>query len=274
MLSELLKCPFSFKVHAFDIYDRSMKYLDLLKNIKLIRANLIFSAHENGKKEIMKLSPTWESKIRVNYTAIRPDDFQIIDPCLDSKRFVALGRLVPKKGFLCLIEASAILYKRGEKFTVDIYGSGSEENNLKKLIEMNNLQEVVYLKGKYKNENLPTILTDCIALVMASIMDKNGDMDGIPTVIYEAMALGRLVIASRISGIPEVVKENITGYLIEPGNFEELAQKMSYALAYPEISFQIGKEGRNLVEQNHDYRKNAELFIDAINNDLDTRISN
>lgn len=274
MLSELLKCPFSFKVHAFDIYDRSMKYLDLLKTIKLKRANLIFSAHENGKKEIMRLSPRWEGKIRVNYTAIRPHDFQIIDPYLDSKRFVALGRLVPKKGFSVLIEASAILYQRGERFTVDIYGSGSEEDNIKKLIAVNNLQEVVYLKGKYKNENLPTILTDCIALVMPSIMDKNGDMDGIPTVIYEAMALGRAVIASRISGIPEVVKENITGYLIEPGNFEELAQKMNYALTHPEISFRIGKEGRKLVEQNYDYRKNAKLFIDAISNDLDTRISN
>jgi colanic acid/amylovoran biosynthesis glycosyltransferase len=268
MLSELIKCPFSFKVHAFDIYDKRIKHLDLLKTIKLMKANLIFSEHEEGKKEIMKLSAGLKNKIRVNYTAVRTDDFYTLDPCLDSKRFVALGRLVPKKGFSVLIKASAILYQRGEKFTVDIYGSGPEENNLKNLIEVNNLQEIIYLKGKYKNENLPSLLTDCIALVMPSVMDKNGDMDGIPTVIYEAMALGRSVIASRISGIPEVVKENITGYLIEKGNFEDLAQKMSYVLAHPEASFQIGKQGRNLVEQNHEYRKNAKLFIDEINNNL------
>jgi glycosyltransferase involved in cell wall biosynthesis len=124
------------------------------------------------------------------------------------------------------------------------------------------------LKGKYKNENLPNMLTDCIALVMPSIMDKNGDMDGIPTVIYEAMSLGRPVIASKISGIPEVVKHQVNGYLINPQNSQELAERMKDILHNPEISYQMGKRGRNFVEVNHNYDINAKQFIEAIEHQI------
>ncbi|KST66014.1 glycosyltransferase [Mastigocoleus testarum] len=266
MLSEVLKCPFSFKVHAFDIYDKSLEYVDFLKKIKIKCAILIFSEHEYGKQKLLEISPKCEKKIKVNYTAIRPNDFQELIPVLTSKKFIALGRLVSKKGFDVLIKASAILNNRGENFVVDIYGYGLEEQNLKKLIKINNLQEIVNLKGKYKNEQLPEMLKDCIALVAPSVIDKNGDMDGIPTVIYEAMALGRAIITSKLSGIPEVIKENINGYLCEPGNIEELAEKMHFLLLNPHISLKMGIEGRKLVEKNHDYITNAKLLLNQMNN--------
>jgi glycosyltransferase involved in cell wall biosynthesis len=274
MLSELLKCPFSFKVHAFDIYDKSIQNFDLLKVIKIKQATKIFSAHEYGKQKILKMVSISEEKVITNYTSIRTNDFQPLSPVLKSKRFVSLGRLVTKKGFSTLIKASNILHKKGEYFTVDIYGSGPEQANLMQLIEINGLQDIVCLKGKYKNENLPDIFTDCIALVMPSIMDKNGDMDGIPTVIYEAMSLGRTVIASKISGIPEVVKDKVNGYLIEPGSFEQLAERMKYLLSHPEMSFQLGKEGRRLVEENHEYKTNAKSLIESINKSLQANLQN
>ena len=265
MLSEILRCPFSFKVHAFDIYDKSLNNIDFLQHIKIKHASLIFSEHEYGKQKLLEISSKYEQKIKVNYTAIRPDDFQALVPVLTSKKFIALGRLVSKKGFDVLIKASAILRDRGENFVVDIYGSGLEEENLKKLIEVNNLQEIVNLKGKYKNEQLPEMLSECIALVAPSVMDKNGDMDGIPTVIYEAMALGKAVISSKLSGIPEIIEDSINGYLCEPGNIEELAEKMSYLLSNKNVSFKMGFEGRKLIENNHHYITNSKLFIREIN---------
>jgi len=268
MLSKLLKCPFSFKVHAFDIYDKSLIHIDFLQNIKIKQASLIFSVHLYGKQRLLEISPKCEQKVRVNYTAIRPNDFQVITPVLSSKKFIALGRLVPKKGFDILIKASKILRNNGETFVVDIYGSGLEEQKLINLIKVNNLEEIINLKGKYKNEELPEILNDCIALVAPSVMDKNGDMDGVPTVIYEAMALGRAVISSKLSGIPEVIKESINGYLCEPGNIEQLAKTMHHLLSNPDISFKMGHEGRKWVEKNHDYITNAKLFIEAMNNSV------
>lgn len=265
MLSEVTKKPFSFKVHAFDIYDQRLKYVDLLYKFKLIRASLIFSVHNYGKQIILQKSPQYEQKLIVNYTAIRPNDFQVIPPYLNSRRFVALGRLVPKKGFDVLVKASAILRSKGENFIVDIYGSGLEEENIRCLIVKHNLQDIVNLKGKYKNEELPEILADCIALLAPSVIDKNGDMDGIPTVIYEAMALGRTVISSRISGIPEVVQEGVNGLLCEAGNTDEIAQAMYYLLSNKDLAFQMGLNARQLVEKNHNYINTAKLLIETIN---------
>jgi colanic acid/amylovoran biosynthesis glycosyltransferase len=262
-LSELLQRPFSFKVHAFDIYDHRLENVDLLKQIKIKRAGLIFSEHNYGKQKLLESSSDAD-KIKVNYTAVRPGDFRAIAPNPTSKRFVALGRLVEKKGFAVLIEAAALLKREGQSFTVDIYGSGPEQKALSALIRVNQLEQVVQLKGRYQNEDLPAILTDCIAMVMPSVVDRNGDMDGVPTVIYEAMALGRAVIASDLSGIPEIVQDGQTGYLVTASSVEDLAAKMMLCLADPEKAVAMAKAGRELIEENHDYLQNAQALIHAL----------
>jgi glycosyltransferase involved in cell wall biosynthesis len=237
--------------------------------VKVTQAGLIFSEHEYGKGVLSKSTGGYEGKIKVNYTSVRTGDFLPLEPQFGSKRFVALGRLVPKKGFEVLVRAVAILMNnRSKRFVVDIYGSGPEEVSLNGIIQSNGLQGTVNLKGIYKNDDLPKILFDSLAIIVPSIMDKSGDMDGIPTVIYEAMALGRAVIASRISGIPEIVHNNINGYLVDSGDPVQLADRMSKVLEDPQMSFAMGNEGRRLVEKNHEYIHNASALIGAIDDFL------
>lgn len=268
ILSTLLDCQFSFKVHAFDIYDRSLIYLDLLKTVKVKQAGLIFSEHEYGRGVLSKSAGGYEEKIKVNYTSVRTGDFLPLEPQLGSKRFVALGRLVPKKGFAVLVKAVTILINSGERLIVDIYGSGPEAVSLNKMIHSKGLQNVIHLKGMYKNDDLPKLLSDSLAIIVPSVMDKSGDMDGVPTVIYEAMALGRAVIASRISGIPEIVHNDINGYLVNPGDPVQLADRMSQILENPQMCLAMGNEGRRLVEKNHEYILNANALIGAIDDFL------
>ncbi|MCU0548155.1 MAG: glycosyltransferase [Leptolyngbya sp. Prado105] len=265
MLSEVLKCPFSFKVHAFDIYSTDLNNLDLLQRIKLNRAAIVFSEHNFGRQKLLDIFPECDQKIQVNYTAIRTNDFQPLSSNPLSRRFVALGRLVPKKGFSVLIEAASILKSMGENVAVDIYGSGSEEQELLRLIEQYHLNDSVQLKGRYKNDDLQEILTDYLAVIVPSVVCKNGDMDGVPTVIYEAMALGRSVIASSLSGIPEIVKNGENGYLVQPGDAQELASKMKALIVAPHLASQMGMQGRKLVEIDHDYLTNSRTLISAIN---------
>jgi glycosyltransferase involved in cell wall biosynthesis len=265
MLSQFFNIPFSFKVHAFDIYDRRLQNLDLLQITKLNHAKIIFSEHGYGKQFLSNLAPHLEEKIIVNYTSIRPDDFQVLPPSMKHYRFVALGRLVPKKGFNFLIEAVSILHDEGHNLVVDILGSGPEETRLKALIEEKKVQNIVNLLGSYKNEELPNILSDCLAVIVPSITDKNGDMDGIPTVIYEAMALGRPVIASKISGIPEVVLDEVNGYLVDPGDATQIASKIRQFILNDNIFVKMGLNGRQKVECEHNYIHNAKSMIDHIN---------
>src|SRR5262249_44515042 len=131
------------------------------------------------------------------------ENFHPLPPARNSRRFIALGRLVQKKGFDVLIRAAAMLADRGVLVQVDIYGSGPEKRALQALIEELGQQRNVCLRGAYANEALPAMLDDCVALVAPSVEDAWGDMDGVPTVIYEAMALARPVIASRLSVIRE-----------------------------------------------------------------------
>lgn len=131
------------------------------------------------------------------------------------------------------------------------------------MIQEQGLRGIVNLKGFYDNNDLKEILANCLALIMPSIMDRNGDMDGVPTVIYEAMALGRAVIASRISGIPEIVHDNSNGYLVEPGDATQLAHRMSHLLKKPNNCFVMGKEGRRLVEKHHNYVLNAQELLES-----------
>lgn len=264
MLSKLLNCGFSYKVHAADIYNKSFSHCDQLSGVKFQQADVVFAVNEYGRKIYAESLGNHHGKIKINYGSVRTEDFKPLAPVLDSKRFVALGRLVPKKGFNILVEAAAILRDRGENFIVDIYGGGQEEQLLRRIIQEKSLHKLVNIKGVYDNGKIPEILSDCLALIVPSIMDKHCDMDGVPTVVYEAMALGRSVIASRISGIPEIVHDGSNGYLVEPGDAFQLCGRMNQFLKDPESCFAMGEEGRRLAEKNHNYIHNAKELLESL----------
>ena len=253
-LSRLLGLPFSFKVHAFDIYDRSWLRRDPLRYDKARAAARILSVHEYGRTLLEGRFPEAKDKIAVNYVSIRPDDFGVLPyPPRDCARFVALGRLAEKKGFDVLVKATSILKQRGVSVRVDIYGSGPEEQRLRAMCQAYGLNGIVRLNGAYRNDDVPEILADALALVVPSVRSRSGDMDGIPTVIYEAMAVGRPVVASRLSGIPEVIHDGENGLLFAPGNAEELAIKMEWLLNRGHEAREMGLRGRKLVEERHHY---------------------
>ena len=264
MLSLLLDCPYSFKVHAFDIASTSLKHYDLLGKIKYSKASLIFSEHKYGAGIVLQKYPFIDDKLRVNYSSIRPQDFNKLPSSPQSKRFVALGRLVYKKGFHILIEAAASLREKGLNIKIDIYGSGSEEESLSDLITSRKLESTVKLCGRYNNEALPEMLYDCLALVVPSVIAPDGNIDGVPTVIYEAMSLGRAVISSYLSGIPEVIEDGKNGLLFTPGDADQLAKKMEYLLHNPTVKEYMEERARLLVEEKHDYLLNSKKMIKCI----------
>lgn len=267
-LAELLRVPFSFKVHAFDIFDGRLALRDPLRALKLERAQVLFSEHDYGRRWLTPLLPAGASKkIVVHYSCVRTDEFQPLPPPADSVRFAALGRLVPKKGFDVLVRAVARLRQQGTEVVVDVYGDGPEYGRLKDLIEASELERSVRLLGSYENGELPRILRDAVALVVPSVTTPTGDTDGIPTVIYEAMALGRPVIASAISAIPEVVQDGMTGLLVPPADAQQLAAAMKTLLSGPDRVRSLAAEARRYTERRHDYIMGARWMIETISDD-------
>jgi glycosyltransferase involved in cell wall biosynthesis len=115
------------------------------------------------------------------------------------------------------------------------------------------MEKIIILKGRYRQEDLANIFRCTFALVVPSVMTKEGYVDGIPTVIYEAMAYGRPVIASSISGIPEVIRNHETGVLVEPGDVTALADAMKYLMEHRVEALAISNAARKYVCEHHNH---------------------
>ncbi|MFC6804849.1 glycosyltransferase [Methylophaga thalassica] len=131
-----------------------------------------------------------------------------------------------KKGIDTLISALAILHTQFSDFKVEIAGSGPLEEELKQQVNQLALTDKVVFLGPLPHDQVVKFVTGLDLFVLPCKKDKQGDMDGIPVVLMEAMMVGTAVISSKISGIPELVINEQTGMLIEPDNSEQLAAAM------------------------------------------------
>lgn len=158
----------------------------------------------------------------------RPDKKTLRDKLSlnDITTFLFVGKLVEKKGAEVLLTASEILLKKGMKFNVVIAGGGIMEEELIKLSDSLGLNNAVKFLGWVSNDSLPEIYSASDCLVVPSIFDSKGETEGMPVVINEALSSGIPVIASRISGIPDVIKPGVNGWLVKSGDAYSLAEAM------------------------------------------------
>lgn len=133
---------------------------------------------------------------------------------------VSVGRFVEKKGFKYLIEAARLI----PDATVTIYGYGPEEQSLKDLAHEIGATNVSIEPGPNTSSALHAIYYAADLFALPCVEAKNGDMDGLPTVLLEAMAAGVPVLSSRIANIPDLISDGVTGYLAAPNNPSDIAE--------------------------------------------------
>ncbi|MBN2881606.1 glycosyltransferase [Candidatus Woesearchaeota archaeon] len=141
-------------------------------------------------------------------------------------KIISVGRLVEKKGFDILIKSAKKLKEKKIKFTLEIYGEGPLKQKLSKLIEEYKLTEEIKLKGNIENNLIKNKIVNSDIFVLASKTAHNGDEEGIPVVLMEAMALGTICVSTHHAGIPELIKNNITGFLVPQNNSQKLTNKI------------------------------------------------
>ena len=160
---------------------------------------------------------------------------------------VSVGRLRTKKGLDTLVEACGLLRGRGQDFACEIIGYGPEEAPLAALIAALDLGDRVRLLGKLPHDAVVDRLRAARLFALPCRIDADGDRDGIPNVILEAMAMGVPVVSTGVSGVPEVIDDGVNGILVAPDNPSLLADAIEQLLGDPATAAAIAQAARATV---------------------------
>lgn len=177
---------------------------------------------------------------------------------IGSRLIVGVGRLIEKKGFGDLVSACAILRDREIPFACRIIGEGPLEDELRAAIADYRLEGQVKLVGSLPSIEINALLLEeAHVFALPCVVEQDGGMDNLPTVIMEAMAAGVPCVSTRLAGVPEMVVEAGTGLLVEPGDVEGMAMALKTVLVDDGLAARFGKAGRARAEELFDLEKTA-----------------
>ncbi len=212
------------------------------------------------KERLIKLGCP-KNRIIVHYSAIDCSKFLFKKrsyPEDDVVKFISVSRLVEKKGLDFAIKAMAKIVNTHPNVQFTIVGDGPERERLQQLIDQFNLNEHVFLCGWKTQEEVVALLDESHIFVLPSIKAMDGNVEGIPNALKEAMAMGMPVIATFHAGNKELIIDGISGYLVPQRSSIELHKKMEYVLEHPQEWEAIGINARNTIEQRFEINKNIE----------------
>lgn len=167
-------------------------------------------------------------------------------------KVVTVARLVEKKGVTFAIKAIASLIGLGINISYKVIGDGVLRGDLERLIKMLGVEAQIELLGWRTHEETLLLMQEAHVMIAPSITTSENDQEGIPNALKEAMASGMPVISTRHSGIPELVQDGISGFLVPERDIGSLADSLAYLISHPEICNEMGKAGRIQVEQKFD----------------------
>ena len=253
-IAQRLNVPYSFSMHAKDA--RKITRSSLIERAR--GAACVIACNPDVAREIDDATaPLHLLPHGVDTRRFQPRPF----PANGTLRLLAVGRLVEKKGFDVLIRAVARL---GFPFTLDIVGEGPERPQLEKLIAVHRLAESVRLCGGVTHAELPALYTAAHVVVVPSVVDQDGDRDGLPNVLLEAMASGRPVVASDVAAIRNAITPAKTGLLVPPGNEYQLAKALNALMLLPELRSNLAQNARELVVRDFDLQRCTDRFCDFL----------
>src|SRR5215472_14851689 len=253
-INKFFSITFSFTAHANDIFSPREFEVGLDKLVDAARA--IVTETDYAARFLRERFPHRADCVCRIYNGLDLSEFGRADFSSAPPLIIAVGRLIPKKGFGDLIRACALLAERGKSFCCEIIGEGPLEDQLRRQIGELHLQNNVVLTGAKPQIELRRRLAAANIFVLPSVIDPDGGMDNLPTVIMEAMATGLPVVSTNIGGIPEMVIENETGFLVQPGETTAIADAIERVVNDCSLAANLGhsayERARTLfsIEQN------------------------
>ena len=252
----LLDIPFS--THAFVDFDFEYDFKMLPE--KLSRSAFIMTHTDFCRDRLHKLSPDLDmAKIHTIRIGVDPSEWRPLEQLMSAQpsTLIAVCRFVEKKGLDVLVRACALLKKRRVPFQCFLIGDGPEMSRLQSLVAELELQDEVRFTGAVSTDRVRSYLVPSNVIVVPSVYARDGERDGTPSVLIEAMARGVPVVASAISGIPELIDNGKSGLLVPERDEEALASAIQNLLADPDLRARLGRNGRLKVLGEFDVRLNA-----------------
>jgi glycosyltransferase involved in cell wall biosynthesis len=248
IISELTDITFSFTVHAHDIQlDQS------LLRWKMRETRFVRSISDFNKRFLEKLYPEESrGKISVIHVGIEPEMYETTGARITPEpnaipRLLCVAAHRPYKGIAYLIEACRILRDQGVRFQCDVVGQGPDTALLQAMVDEKGVGDVFRLVGPRAQEEVTKMMAEATLFVLASIVAPDGQMEGIPVALMEAMATGRAVVSTSISGIPELVENGVHGLLVPHSDSIALAEAIKSLLNDPQRAREMGIRGQQKI---------------------------
>jgi len=261
---KMLKLPYTLTAHAFDIYlepdtDELRKVMNDAESVVTISD--YNKNHLNGEIGV-------NNRIEVIRCGIDLDKFnqQKKIKADDKIRMLTVARLVEKKGIAYLIKAIPAVIKESPNCELTIIGSGPLYDNLQQLVRDHDMERYVQFRGDVSDSELMRYYEDADMFILPCIVTENGNRDGIPVSIMEAMAMELPVISTTLSGIPELVEDGASGILVPPKDEKAIADAIITLCKGDELRVKMGKEGRKIIERKFNIVFEAEKLIGVFEN--------
>ena len=262
-LGRLLGKPFGFTCHAHDIFVHDHLLREKIESaavpVTISRYNVAWLAEH--------VSARAHDRLNVVHCGVDLSSCSFQADGREEDLIVAVGRLDPIKGFDVLVDALAVLDGQGRRVRCQVIGEGPLRGELQARIDRQGLSRRVTLVGARPQPEVRAALGAATIFTLPSLVAPNGDRDGIPVSLMEAMAAGAPVVSTRVSGIPELIEDERDGLLVAPHSSPALAQALARLLDDAALRRRLAAAARVKIEREFDAAREAnkllELFAHA-----------
>jgi glycosyltransferase involved in cell wall biosynthesis len=243
VVSRMLDIPFTFTAHAYDIW------LDkLLLPEKVHAANMVLTCTDYNRRHLIEAYGADPANVRVVYHGLDLERFRRQSrPANPRPVILSVGRLVEQKGYEDLIRTCGDLVQEGVEFECEIVGDGPLRGRLEQVVAELGLQDVVRLPGRIVGDAILDCYARADVFALFCVEASDGDRDGIPNTMIEAMAMELPVASTRYTGVPELVAEGATGFLADCGDRPAMVEALRRLLTDPDLRARMGRDGRARV---------------------------
>ena len=264
IVGELTGIPFSFTAHGSDIHvdQRGIGH-------KLAAAAFAVTVSDYNRRFLAeRVGAELARKLRVLHCGVDTTRFSPRSPepapAGEPFRFACVASFRRVKGHPVLLEACRLLKDRGVAFECHLIGDGGTRGEIEAAVRRLGLESEVQLHGALPQHEVQRRMRGFDCAVLASVVDKSGRREGIPVSLMEAMAVGLPVVASHLSGIPELIEDGREGLLVPPGDAERFAGALERLARSPELRRRFGEAGRRKVEADFELGASAEKLAALI----------
>jgi colanic acid/amylovoran biosynthesis glycosyltransferase len=262
LISRATDIPFTFTGHAFDIFIDPD--IGALKE-RMENASAVITPSYYNRDYLHNLTKVDKNKIHVVRACSNIDKFGKITKVDGSSNILTVGRLVEKKGIKYAIMAIKEIIDDFPEIKYKIVGSGPLEGELRDMVRDLRMEDNITFLGSLNDEGLIKELRNAGIFVLPCIKASNGDMDVCPLTLQEAMIAKVPVVSCNIASIPELIRDGVEGFLVEPRSSRELAGAIKTLKDDADLRTKMGFSGSKKIDNEFNVHKEVELLLNLWN---------